>query len=398
MFNSAVNISAFVAGLLRGRRRPFSQITRLGCASQIEQPMSVNLDTMYLRRHEPARVADAARLVNLVASLLIAIAPLLAFTTTAARACACGCSVFDAGFGGLPQEDDHGGRIFLEWWHSDQNTLRAGTSNISHDANVDKHITTSWYSIGAQYMFNRDWGFMARLPYANRDFDTVDQDSGILNHFNVRDFGDLELMGMYTGLSKDLSTGLIFGVKLPTGNYTAHGFDRDTALGTGSTDLILGGFHRGLITGDNAWQYFTQVRGLFPFMYRSSINPDTGTSQLYKPGYQIDGSAGIVYNNGYNILGFDKIAPLVQIIGSHRVRDGGEFSDPLNSGFDRLMIAPGIEFTKVLDEANKRVAKFYFDVEIPFYYRVNAGLTDDGAVLGQLIAPIMFKAIASYNF
>jgi hypothetical protein len=88
----------------------------------------------------------------------------------------------------------------------------------------------------------------------------------------------------------------------------------------------------------------------------------------------------------------------VPAAGSHRVRDGGEFSDPLNSGFDRLMIAPGIEFTKVLDEPNKRVAKFYFDVEIPFYYRVNAGLTDDGAVLGQLIAPIMFKAIASYNF
>jgi hypothetical protein len=89
MFNPAVNISAFVAGLLRGRRRP-SQITRSGCSSQIGEPMSVNLDTMYLRGHSPARVANAARLVNLVASLLIAIAPLLAFTTTAARACACG--------------------------------------------------------------------------------------------------------------------------------------------------------------------------------------------------------------------------------------------------------------------------------------------------------------------
>jgi hypothetical protein len=360
--------------------------------------MSITVDTMHLPERSQGRTAIAARLVNFLASFLVATVPLLAFTSTAARACACGCSVFDAGFGGLPQEDDHGGRIFLEWWHSDQNQLMAGTSKISHDANLDKRITTSWYSIGAEYMFNRDWGFMARLPYANRDFATVDRDSGILNHFNAHDFGDLELMGIYTGLSNDLSTGLIIGVKLPTGNYTAQGFDRDTDLGTGSTDLILGGFHRGLITGDNAWQYFTQIRGLFPFLYRSSINPDTGLSELYKPGYQIDGSAGIVYNNGYNILGFDKIAPLLQIIGSHRVRDGGEFSDPLNSGFDRLMISPGIEFTKVLDEANKRVAKFYFDVEVPFYYRVNAGVTADGAVLGQLVAPIMFKAVASYNF
>jgi hypothetical protein len=116
MSNSASHISSFVAGLLRR-----------------------------------ARGSAAERLVKLLTSFLIAIAPLLAFTSTAARACACGCSVFDSGFSGLPQEDDHGGRIFLEWWHSDQNTLRAGTSNISHDANKDKHITTDWYSIGAQY-------------------------------------------------------------------------------------------------------------------------------------------------------------------------------------------------------------------------------------------------------
>jgi hypothetical protein len=375
MFSFATNISTFVAGLFRRHRFGALQVTA---------------------RPRQGYGAVAPSLLKLVASFFVAMAPLLAFTTTAARACACGCSVFDAGFSGMPQEDDHGGRVWLEWWHSDQSNLMAGTSTISHDANVDKHIVTSWYSIGAQYMFNRDWGIMARLPYASRQFDTVGDDG--LDHFHVNDFGDLEVTAMYTGFSKDMSTGLIFGVKLPTGNYTANGFDRDTDLGTGSTDLIIGGFHRGMITGDNAWQYFTQIRGLIPFLYRSSINPDTGTQEFYKPGYQIDGSAGIVYNNGYNILGFDKIAPLVQVIGSHRVRDGGEFSDPLNSGFDRLMIAPGIEFTKVLDEANKRVAKFYFDVEVPVYYRVNAALSADGTVIGQLTAPIMYKAIASYNF
>ena len=88
---------------------------------------------------------------------------------------------------------------------------------------------------------------------------------------------------------------------------------------------------------------------------------------------------------------------LLQLIGSHRVRDGGEAADRLNSGFDRLMISPGIEFTKVIDEANKRVIKVYFDVEIPIYNRVNAGLTDDGNQ-GQLVAPVMYKLITSYNF
>ncbi len=35
------------------------------------------------------------------------------------------------------------------------------------------------------------------------------------------------------------------------------------------------------------------------------------------------------------------------------------------------MLSPGIEFTKVLDEANNRVLKTYFDIEVPVYYRAN---------------------------
>jgi hypothetical protein len=42
------------------------------------------------------------------------------------------------------------------------------------------------------------------------------------------------------------------------------------------------------------------------------------------------------------------------------------------------MISPGVEFTKVVDEANNRVLKFYADVEIPFYYRTNAA--DNGGL------------------
>jgi hypothetical protein len=46
--------------------------------------------------------------------------------------------------------------------------------------------------------------------------------------------------------------------------------------------------------------------------------------------------------------------------------------------------------------------KFYADVEIPFYHRVNAadngGLPMVGGTEGQLIAPVLVKAVASYNF
>ena len=334
-----------------------------------------------------------------IIGFLLGFTSIFGLAPSTAWACACGCSVFDVGFGGLPQEDDHGGRVYFELDHSNQTQNWVGTSKADSSLNTDKRLNTYWYNIGFEYMFNRDWGIAAKVPYVTRGFQTLDDDMVTIDQFNSRSIGDVEIMGMYTGFSKDMSTGLMFGLKLPTGTYTAPGFDRDLQIGTGSTDLMIGGFKRGMITGDNAWQYFSQVMARIPFAYKSALDPtgESGLVQTYKPGYQIDGSVGVVYNNGYHILGFDKVAPLLQLIGSHRVRDGGDAADPLNSGFDRVMISPGIEFTKVVDEVNKKVVKFYFDVEVPVYYRTNAEVNSDGSE-GQLIAPIMYKLVASYNF
>jgi hypothetical protein len=356
-------------------------------------------------QQSPARRANRhfmTPLLTFLAALFISSIPLLGLTTTAARACACGCSVFDVGGGMLPQENDHGGRIFTEWWHSDQTQNYVGNSKAPAGVNLDKRLSTDWFTLGAQYMFNREWGVMARLPYTNRNLTTDAGAPGGIQTFNSRDFGDLEVMGMYTGFFSDMSTGVIFGLKLPTGVYNAPGLDRDNQIGTGSTDLILGGFHRGMLSGDNAWQYFSQIRYQQPFLYRSAADPqgyfdgNLGVVQTYKPGYQVDGAAGILYNNLYNIWGLDKITPLLQLIASHRDHDTGTGSDPLNSGFDRLMISPGVEFTKVLDEANNRVLKFYVDVEITTYYRANAA--NNAGTEGQLLAPWMLKMVTSYNF
>ena len=206
-------------------------------------------------------------------------------------------------------------------------------------------------------------------------------------------------MGMYTGFFSDMSTGVMFGA---TGPYATLGFDRDNQIGSGSTDLMLGGFHRGLLTGDNAWQYFSQVMWRQPFLYRDAADPQgffdasPGVVQSYHPGMQVDGAAGILYNNWYHVLGFDKITPLGQIIVSHRNPDSGTGSDPFNSGFDRVMLSPGVEFTRGLDETNNRVLKTYFDVEIPVYYRTNAA--NNAGTEGQLVAPYLFKFVTSYNF
>jgi hypothetical protein len=348
------------------------------------------------------RVASYARRAAFLASLVVAIASLYGFTATTANACACGCSVFDIGGGMLPQEDDHGGRIFLEYWGSNQTQNWIGSSKAPAALNADKNLNTSWYSLGLMYMFDREWGVMVRVPYANRSFTTDTGPPTGIETFGARAFADVEIMGVYTGFFKDMSTGVMFGLKLPTGWFTAPGLDRDNQVGTGSTDLLLGGFHRGLLTGDNAWQYFMQAIWRYPFLFQSApdpvgfLNGGAGVVQTYMPGMQVDGGIGILYNNLYNVLGFDKITPVAQFIMSHRNHDSGSGADPLNTGFDRVMISPGIEFTKVIDEANKRVLKTYVDVEIPIYYRTNAA--NNGGTDGQLIAPYLIKMVVSYNF
>jgi hypothetical protein len=306
-----------------------------------------------------------------------------------ALACACGCSVFDVGsLTLLPKEDSHGGVVYFEWDHADQKVHWSGASKgAGLNPTGDRRIYTDWYVAGMNYMVNRDWGVGVRIPSAHRSFTSNDgvQD----NTYNINVLGDIELTGMYTGFSKDMSKGLIFGLKLPTGEYKAENYDRDTQVGTGSTDLILGGFWRGMITGDNAWQYVTQVKYVQPLFLGKAYNPDLGFSADYRPGTSLDASAGIVYNNWYHVGPFDKVAPLLQMIYSHKGHDGGDSGDPDNTGFDRIYISPGIDFTKVIDDAHNRTFKLYGDVEIPIHTHV----TGD-----QQVAPYVFKLVAGYTF
>jgi hypothetical protein len=396
MFKPAL-ASTFIARL-HARRHPAAARR----ANRIGNSMSTTSENNQTpaRRRQTGR--NIAALLTFLVTTIVAFVPLVGFTT-AARACACGCSVFDVGGIDLPQEQDQGGRVFLEYWSGDQTQNYVGSSKASPALNTDKEINTQWINVGFSYNFNRDWGVMVRIPTVNRTLTTDTQNPAFgIASFNSKDIGDIEIMGMYTGFFKDMSTGVIFGVKLPSGTYNAPGLDRDTQIGSGSTDLLLGAFHRGMLSGDNAWQYFSQIMLRQPFLYQAAADPqgffdgNAGVVQTYFPGRQIDAAAGILYNNWYHVLGLDKITPVAQVIVSHRDNDTGTGADPFNSGFDRVMLSPGIEFTKVVDEANNRVIKLYADVDVPVHYRANAA--NNAGTEGQLVAPYLIKVVASYNF
>ena len=289
-------------------------------------------------------------------------------TPGAAFACACGCGVFDVGTSSM-FPNDTGGMAYLNYNYQSQNENWSGTSSAPGANNNDKKIETYFVTVGLQYMFSRSWGAQLEIPLANRTFNSA----GNVGSLNWNSLGDIRLKGIYAGFSEDLSSGLSFGLKLPTGSYNhteaLGGIDRDTQIGSGSTDLLLGGWHRARFA-DSHWSWFAQAELDVPTLKQGD----------YRPGMEADAAAGIYYD-GFS-AGSIKISPVAQIIGSVRGRDNGNAAAPDDSGYERVLLSPGIEF-------NFHPLKIYADVEIPVYQNVRGN---------QLVAPALFKLTASYMF
>lgn len=283
-------------------------------------------------------------------------------------ACACGCGVFDVGTSSMFPSHS-GGMVFLEQDFMDQNSNWSGTSRAPGDNNEDKRIRTSFWTVGMQYLFNRSWGAALEIPYWDRRFVTTDA-SGTVAAFNHSALGDVRLKAIYTGFSPDLSTGITFGVKLPTGDSSYANFDPDTEIGTGSTDLLLGAYHLGALTQDNQWSWFTNAQWQQPLAHASR----------YRPGSEINAVTGIYYH-GWSFGNSMRLAPVLQVSASYRRHDGGPLGHPEDSGYARAFIRPGVE----LQAGESRI---YADVGLPFYTNTSGN---------QLVATTLFRLNVSFN-
>jgi hypothetical protein len=264
--------------------------------------------------------------------------------------------------------------LTLEYDYQDQNQNWKGNDRSNASNNPDKDIRTGWYTAGAQYMFNRTWGIQVEVPVEDRFFQTTGGSTGEeikASHFT--ELGDIRVQGIYTGFFPDMSAGVTFGLKLPTGNFTHNDqygdVDRDSEVGTGTTDLLLGGYY--IHDFGNGWGAFGQVAADIPLDSRSG----------YRPGIEVDEALGAYYHH-LSFYGV-KISPIGEMIFSERSSDGGpQAAYPKASGFDRILVAPGLEF-------GFRSFSVYTDVEFPTYIHT----TGD-----QLVAPVLVKVVVSYSF
>ena len=254
--------------------------------------------------------------------------PLALLLPRVAAACACGCGIFDVGTGSnFP--DGSGGLLYVESNYLDQDSNYSGSARSPAAANPGQRIRSRFLTFGTQYMFNRAWGVVVELPYWRRDFVTTEGLSTA--SYSHGALGDVRIKGVYSGFSDDMSTGITAGLKLATGDSSYPNFDADTEIGSGSTDLLLGAYHLGALSDDGRYSYFVRTQWQQPLASKAG----------YRPGSELVGVAGGYYA-GWN-FGRLRLAPIAQLTAVWRGHDAGPLARPTDSGYTRLLFAPGLE-------------------------------------------------------
>lgn len=299
----------------------------------------------------------------------VALFPIISVASSvSAWACACGCGVFDVSTSALLPIHE-GALTYLEYDFMNQNQNWSGTSNAPAENNEDKELRSQYFTAGVQYMFNRRWGAMLDVPMAQRHIEEAGEED-VIETVNTSALGDIRLRAIYTGFSPDMSSGLTFGLKLPSGEYKHDHLDRDTQIGSGSTNVLIGAFRRGMIQSSESWGWFTNVQLDIPVLITPAYHPGTEGS-LVVGGYYSQWSINRI-----------KVAPVVQAVGTIRGKDTGTDADVDNSGYDRVLLTPGLEFSTGR-------WRLYGDVGFPVYQWVRGN---------QVVASEYYKVNISRSF
>lgn len=317
------------------------------------------------------------KITNKTSLKIIAIIAILSFFNYKqdALACSCGCNVFNVGTQSLFPNSE-GNLIFVEYGYANQktpwhNNYKASANDIHH-----QQIKTQSVNVGFQKSFNRSWTMQTKVPFVkrllvNKVHNHMSNSEGVekINHNAI---GDIKLIATYTGINQDMSSGINFGVKLPTGSNDYSKFGSSAQIGTGSTDIILGAYKILHLEQNPNLKLFSQ------FNFQRSIT----TSNKYRPGDELTVASGFGYTINNSKINLPKISPILQITAIKKNTDSQSNGDSHNTGYSQVFISPAIE-------VNFANMKAYFDVQMPIYRYVNGN---------QLVSNNLYRTIIGYNF
>ena len=285
------------------------------------------------------------------------------FAASNALACsACGCTLSsDWASQGLAAS--RGWRFDLRYDFFEQDQLREGTHEVSrNDFEFPNEREVQRYTINRNAMFSldyspgKDWGVSVALPWFDRSHATIAEGDTEISTSHDRGIGDLRVLGRYSGFDAQRSTGILFGLKLPTGNSNdvfesgpqqGEIVDRGLQLGSGTTDVIAGIYNFGAFAPD--WGYFAQA------LVQHALDSHDG----FRAG------DGINVNLGLRYTASSTWVPQLQLNVRAEERERGVNADVENSGATLVFLSPGITWNPT-----RRLSLFAF-VQAPIYQRVN---------------------------
>jgi len=202
----------------------------------------------------------------------VAMLPLIAMNNALACA-ACGCTLSkDWGAQGISSTPGFTADLSYDYIKQDQQRYGSSSASSSQINNlwqagqeIEDYTTTQTISAALNYTSD-SWGISTVLPFVHRTHGTFGDNSNSplstspdnSNYSSSSDnsIGDIRVIGTYSGFSADRTSGIIAGIKLPTGSTDANfnsgaaagtQLDPSLQIGTGSTDIILGGFVTGTV-------------------------------------------------------------------------------------------------------------------------------------------------------
>jgi len=316
---------------------------------------------------------NTARISQQIRSTLVASLTLATLVSgSEAFACAsCGCTLStDWGSQGVSTKSGWSGD--LSYTSINQNQTIYGNSKPSaaliqslYANGQEIETNTNTQTTTATINFNGETGGVSlQLPYiyrthgtdgvAGQPNDAAAQSLGAnYTESSASGIGDIRLIGHYNGFSGDKTAGIIFGVKLPTGDYNANfttgvnarqTLDPGLQLGTGSTDYILGAYTSGTIS-----TYGWFVQGTVQHALTGLINEAGGPSNAANGGSSYRPGDAYVLNSGIRYAGFGSMfSPMLQLNLVHREYDQGTgvptdvFTGSPISGGNLAYLSPGL--------------------------------------------------------
>jgi hypothetical protein len=317
-----------------------------------------------------------------VIATAITLLPLIAMND--AKACAaCGCTLSkDWGTQGITTTPGFSADLSYDYINQSQQRIGTGSASQSQinsvwqNGNEVEDYTTTRTTTATLNYTSDTWGLAAQLPFVQRTHGTFGNgpgttpspDPAVYSSSSDNSIGDIRVIGRYTGFSADKTAGIIAGIKLPTGNTNANfnagdmvgnPLDRSLQIGTGSTDVILGGFVTGSID-----QYGWFAQGTV----QHAVATKTINGADYKPGDAYSVNTGIRYGKFGAAF-----TPMLQLNYIHRQADSGlgatfDANDPslTLTGGTLVYLAPG---------ASYRVGggtSIYGFVQLPIYQNVTS--------------------------